>query len=177
MKKSNAMTKALFTEKQRFSLWWVIPIILIPLAISFWGIVQQIFLNKPFGDNPAPDWALIASFVGPLVLVVFFLSLTLHTRIDQDGITYRFFPVHRREKFIKWNDVAQVEVRKYKPILEYGGWGFRTGRNGKALNTSGNKGLQIVFNDGKKLLIGTQKPDELSRTLEKLDLRNFKINL
>jgi hypothetical protein len=168
------MNKELFTEKQRFSLWWVIPIILIPLAISLWGIIQQIFLKIPFGDKPAPDWALIASFLGPLVLIIFFLSLTLHTRIDHTGIFYRFFPVHRKEKFIKWEDVAEVEVRKYKPIAEYGGWGFRTGRNGRALNTSGNMGLQILFKNGKKLLIGTQKSDELKRTLEKLDLRNFK---
>lgn len=168
------MTKELFTEKQKFSLWWVIPIILIPLAISFWGIIQQIILNKPFGDNPAPDWALIASFLGPLVLIIFFLSLTLHTRIDHEGIIYRFFPVHRKARLIKWDDIAEVEVRKYKPILEYGGWGFRTGRNGRALNTSGNMGLQIVFNNGKRLLIGTQKPEELKRALEKLDLRNFK---
>jgi len=168
------MTKELFTEKQKFSLWWVIPIILIPVAISVWGIIQQIFLNQPLGDNPAPDWALIATFLGPLVLIIFFLSLTLHTRIDHDGITYRFFPVHRKEKEIKWDEVAEVTVRKYKPILEYGGWGFRTGRNGKALNTSGNMGMQIVFKNGKKLLIGTQKPEELTKILKKLDLRNFK---
>jgi hypothetical protein len=168
------MTKELFTEKQKFSLWWVIPIILIPVAISVWGIIQQIFLNQPLGDNPAPDWALIATFLGPLVLIIFFLSLTLHTRIDHDGITYRFFPVHRKEKEIKWDEVAEVTVRKYKPILEYGGWGFRTGRNGKALNTSGNMGMQIVFKNGKKLLIGTQKPEELTKILKKIDLRNFK---
>ena len=35
-----------------------------------------------------------------------------------------------------------------------GGWGWRYSiRNGRAFNISGNKGLQIIFKDGKKLLL------------------------
>ncbi|MBJ2175825.1 hypothetical protein JBL43_16340 [Aureibaculum sp. A20] len=67
-----------------------------------------------------------------------------------------------------WNDISKVYVRKYNAITEYGGWGFRgyifkTG--GKAFNVMGNKGIQIVLKNGKKMLIGTQKEVEAERIL------------
>jgi hypothetical protein len=42
---------------------------------------------------------------------------------------------------------------------------------GKAFNVSGNKGLQLEFNDGRKLLIGTSKPEELEAFLLQLNKR------
>jgi hypothetical protein len=63
--------------------------------------------------------------------------------------------------------VASIEVRKYSPIKEYGGWGFRYGfKNGKAYNISGNMGLQLILKNGDRILIGTQKPEELETYLK-----------
>lgn len=52
--------------------------------------------------------------------------------------------------------------------MDYGGWGFRFGLFGKgrALNVSGNKGIQLVLTDGTRLLIGTNKPDEARQALQ-----------
>ena len=67
-------------------------------------------------------------------------------------------------------ELTKSFVRQYSPLTEYGGWGLRLGLFGKgtAYNVSGNKGLQLEFTDKKKLLIGTNKPDELSETLNKI---------
>jgi len=165
------MSKILFKETQRFKQKWIIILISIPLLITLWGIIQQVILGEPFGNNPAPDWVLLLSLFVPLLIIAFIFGLTLHTRIDRNGIYYRFAPVHRHERWIKWSEVKDAYVRKYQPIKEYGGWGFRRGRSGKALNTSGNMGLQIKFKDGKRLLLGTQKPEEIVRLFEKLDLK------
>lgn len=50
---------------------------------------------------------------------------------------------------------------------EYGGWGLRLGGFGKgqAYNISGDKRLQLEFTTGQRLLIGTNKPEELSTVL------------
>ncbi|MBX2959059.1 MAG: hypothetical protein KF732_03800 [Flavobacteriales bacterium] len=65
-------------------------------------------------------------------------------------------------------------VRQYSPLTEYGGWGIRLGLFGKgtAYNVSGNKGLQLEFTNNKKLLIGTNKPNELTETLTKIGKLN-----
>jgi len=164
------MTKALFTEKQRFNQKWLLIIVILTLALALWSFVQQIILGIPFGNNPAPDETLIVLLLIPVILFGFIFLLALHTRIDQHGITYRFAPVHRKGRIIKWESVKKIYVRKYKPIAEYGGWGFRIGRCGKAFNTGGNMGLQLELNDGKKILIGTRNPGEMKRVLEKLDI-------
>ena len=53
--------------------------------------------------------------------------------------------------------------------MEYGGWGYRISpRNGKAFNIKGSWGLQLVLSNGDKLLLGTQKPEELKKAIEQL---------
>ena len=170
------MTNALFQEKQRFNQKWLMALMAGLVIFSFWGFIQQILLGKPFGDNPASNLGLILSSFLPLLIVAFIFVLHLRTKIDKNGIVYQFWPVHRKERLIRWGEISRAYVRKYSPLLEYGGWGFRTGRKGKALNTSGNMGLQIEFVNGKKLLIGTQKPDELGRVLQKLGIRGKEVS-
>lgn len=66
--------------------------------------------------------------------------------------------------------MKKVYVRKYLPLREYGGWGLRWGifGSGTAYNISGNMGIQLVLQNGKKILVGTQKAEECRRILEQL---------
>lgn len=64
---------------------------------------------------------------------------------------------------ILWSQLDDLYVKDYNPIADYGGWGYRNGSQGKAYNTKGSVGLQLIFKDGSRLLIGSQKKDELIR--------------
>lgn len=155
----------MFTESQSFRKWIFV---LVPLHVLFFvGIYQQVFMNKPFGDNPMPDAGLFIAEGGMILLTLFFYSLKLETKLDDKGISVRYLPIYRHYRIYQWSDIAKAYVREYSPIMEYGGWGFRTSLsgNGKAWNVSGSSGLQIELNDGKMFLIGTQKPEELSAIL------------
>ena len=58
------------------------------------------------------------------------------------------------------------EARTYRPILEYGGWGIRyTMGRGWAYNVSGNQGVQLELASGKRILIGSQRAEELARAI------------
>ena len=63
-----------------------------------------------------------------------------------------------------------MQVEQYKPIREYGGWGYRFSLKGRglALNTGGNKGLRIIMKDGFELLLSTQKENELRTVINDL---------
>jgi hypothetical protein len=89
--------------------------------------------------------------------------MRLTTRVSSDGIRVRFVPFHFKEQFYPWDSIESAQVRTYSPLREYGGWGIKYGFNGqgKVYNVSGNQGLQLIFKSGEKLLIGTQKPDEI----------------
>ena len=156
-----------FTEHQRFDQWWLRLLMFSTLFIT----VGAIILEFP---NVTPDEkTLFFSLGGFSVLLVggltaLFFILKLETKIDETGISYGFRPFQKKLKKASWNEIERCYVRNYKPLNEYGGWGYKRGfvKHGKAYNVKGNIGLQIVFKNQKKTLLGTQKPEEVKRVLK-----------
>ena len=105
-----------------------------------------------------------------LLIPIFILWGKLITLYDEKGVSYQFIPFHWKIKTINWKDVKRAYIRKYRPLSEYGGWGIRYGFMGKAYNISGNIGLQLELKNGKKILIGTRKPQEVENVLNRLEL-------
>ncbi|MCZ2223975.1 MAG: hypothetical protein LC122_10125 [Chitinophagales bacterium] len=161
----------LFKEIQKFRQWWLWIIILIVDGIFLLGFFIQVILGKQFGDKPMTNQGLIIA-VGLLLLInIIFANVNLETFIKNDGIYFRFFPFHLKFKHYAWNELSKIYIRQYEPLKEYGGWGIRFSLSGKgkAFNVYGNIGLQLEFNNKKKVLIGTNKPNELTKALEKLN--------
>jgi hypothetical protein len=132
-----------------------------------YGVFTQVINGHTFGDKPASNSQLLIGAALSLFISIFVLSFRLDTQIKNDGIYVRLFPLQLSFKFFPWNSLLKYYVRKYNAITEYGGWGWRLGLFGKgtAYNISGNEGLQLEFTNGKKLLIGTQKPEELQEVI------------
>ena len=143
-----------FNETQRFTQWWLWLIL-----IGVWSSMIYSIVTAP----PQTDSAVYVSFGIGILLPLLFWQMKLTTRITAQGIYVRFFPFHFKEKFFAWDTLSASYVRTYSPLLEYGGWGIKYGFNGqgKVYNVAGNQGLQLVFKSGEKLLIGTQKPEEI----------------
>lgn len=110
-----------------------------------------------------------------------YFKLKLEVWIDQDGIHYRFFPLIRKNRLISKAEIQRFEIRKYNPIIDYGGWGVRFGLGmklkfnfglgskwGKAYIVSGNTGLQLYLTNGKKVLFGTQRSQAILYTMEEM---------
>ncbi len=163
----------LFEEEQRFRQWWLWAVIatldLVVVFIYGYGLVKQLLLGQPWGKNPMPDWLLIvfsAVMFGLIGGVNWLLgAVRLTVTVDRTFLRIRFFPFRRRQ--IPLEAIARHEARTYRPIREYGGWGVRWGfgRRGLAYNVSGNRGVQLELIDGKRLLIGSQRADDLDRAL------------
>jgi hypothetical protein len=168
-----------FKEIQRFKTWWAWLAVGAFNVLFIYAIVQQIFLGIDFGPKPAPDYVLILVELIFLLLFIFLISIKLKTSITDTGIYYRFIPFQFKETVIEWHELKDAYIRAYDSFHEYGGWGIRTGstRTGKAINTSAssNQGLQLQFNDGKLLLIGTRRPDEIQMIIDAV-IASGKIN-
>lgn len=147
-----------FSETQRFNQWWL-KLLMISVLLVAGG---SIFLAYP---ETAADELHVFTLVstGALIVVLLVLWLVfsskLITKVDEQGIHYQFYPFHRSDKIIPWKDMQSCNVRTYRPISEYGGWGYKVGISKKsgAFNVRGTIGIQIHFKSGKKLLLGTQK--------------------
>ncbi len=158
----------LFTERQRFKQIWIWLILFGVNGLVIYGIIQQVIIGKQFGNNPGSDTELFLVFVLVMLVTLLFHSFRLDTEIKHDGVYVRFFPFYLSFQKYSWDRIAKSFVKKYNPLLDYGGWGIRFGfpGKGKAYNVSGNKGIQLVLTDGTKLLIGTNKPDEAKQVLQ-----------
>lgn len=162
--------KILFTETQRFKQWWIWFILLGINGILIFGFFTQIIGGQKFGSKPMGNTELVVITVLMILLTLLFSNLRLETKIRRDGIYVRFFPFHLKFRHYAWDKLTKSYVRHYSPVSEYGGWGLKPALFGKgtAFNVSGDKGLQLEFTDNKKLLIGTNKPEELTETLYKI---------
>ena len=152
----------IFKEEQRFTQTWLIIIIVISLIVPLAIILKEI-------DKLSTSEIIIS--IGTIILasgLIFLFKLT--TIIDEKGIHYKLFPFHLKFKTVVWNDIENAYIRTYDAISEYGGWGVRGGAlwykaKGKAINISGNIGIQLKLKDGKKLLIGTNKKEQAQDVL------------
>lgn len=158
----------IFLEEQRMTK----PLVLIGLSIVF--IVIGISIVNDWESISQTDGSgKIGIFISLTILLLvglLFLNLKLKTRIDEKGIYFQFYPIHFSYRTIAWNEISTCYVRQYNAILEYGGWGFRISfrqKIGRAYNVQGNIGLQIDLKNGKKILIGTQKKEDMQRVIDK----------
>ena len=154
-----------FTETQRFRQFWIWIPILVIAVLCWYGFIHQVILGKPMGSRPAPNSFLtIAWIVFGIGFPLIFRAICLKTEVRDDHVLLNFTGY---KKLVPFSEIESAELREYKPIREYGGWGIRYGfKNGWAYNVSGNRGVQLVLKDGKKILIGSQKPEELFSAIE-----------
>ncbi len=172
------MSKFYFKEEQRFNrpVGWAIFIVLfstamIPFVI---GINQQLIQGEPWGDNPMSDTGLIVSavlvFLLMIGLVFLFVKIRLIVEVQKDGIRYSYHPLINKKRNLLKNRIDSFELRKYRPVMEYGGWGVKIGSKkwGKAYNVYGNIGMQFYLKDGTKILFGTQRGEAFRRAVQKM---------
>jgi hypothetical protein len=142
-----------FREVQYCS-WWVYVILLGVLLALVWTY-------QSFGS------------VLPLILMVLLvliavLALRLETVVRQDELTAHFgwLPVVRKR--IPLTDVLQVEAASYRPLRQFGGWGWRFGRGGVyAFTAQGSSEVCLVLRSGTRYLIGSSRSNELAGVLQR----------
>jgi len=160
-------TRPVHCEVQQFRQVWIWALVAMCAGLMWYASATQLLLHRPFGDRPMPDALLVVFWlVFGIGLPALFLSGKLVTEVRSDGIYVRFVPFHRSFHRIAFSELKRYEVRTYRPIIEYGGWGIRYSCSGKAYNVSGRHGLQLELLNGKRLLIGSQQPEELLRAIQ-----------
>jgi len=144
-----------YIEHQKFSKWisftlGILTVLMIYLTIKSHNTV--VFLK-----------ILLFGLVPIVLLLLLFLTASLKTCLDKEGIKIKFPPFRFRYLKISWNEIEHCQVRKYRPMLEYVGWGLRYGVRSKAYSVGGNTGIEILLRNGKRIIIGTQRAEEAKK--------------
>lgn len=150
---------ALFQETQRFL---KNPWALFALAAAALGCGAGLFTADALGNllHPAGLLGLVVGGGVSLLLIVG----GLHTFVRPDGLYVRLVPLTRQHRF-EWAEIVSATACDYRPIRDYGGWGVRWSREGKAYNVYGSRGVKIELVDGRQILIGSQHADALAMAI------------
>jgi hypothetical protein len=156
--------KVLFKERQKVkNVYWMI------LHTSFILLFTYTVVTNKYAPSMIAVlqelWSIMFTYIGISLLLYL---LEIETVIRTHSITFRFTPFINRRKTFPLHELEQVAVRTYKPLREFGGWGFRIGLKGYAYTLSGNKGIQIKLSNGKQFLIGTLMADDAAKAVEQL---------
>jgi hypothetical protein len=145
---------ALFREEQYFD-WRVYALIASVEFLTAAGVLHQ--------NNWSRDLLLGlligASFLWCLALFV--LRMTTEVTPTDARVWFGWVPLYRRD--VPLGEIRRVEPVTFRPLTDYGFWGVRTGRDGeRALIARGSRGVRIELADGSLLVIGSQRPEELT---------------
>lgn len=158
------MADYIFKESQRFNQ----VLIWIPVASVTFILLGLSFLlpDKTVGF---PDLLIVFLILG--AAIVFLLSFRLEIRIDGKSLQYKYSPIINNWRKYVFEDIDQIELKKYNSFLEFGGWGIRYNFDHWLYNTGGKYGL-LITTKNKKFMLGTHKPEEAQMAIEQF--RKFK---
>ncbi|MGB3144528.1 MAG: hypothetical protein WBB24_10495 [Maribacter sp.] len=161
-------SEILFKETQKFTQWWLWVLLLLPVFIFMFQLIEPIFLSDANNSGnlslsiilPSGIWY---GIMGYLLVLLFFLFSKLETKITADQIQLKHLIFVK--KSFRWKDIEAAELIRYGFV----GYGIRLSiKYGTVYNVKDNKGLRITLKNGKKYLVGTQKPEELEVVVKKL---------
>lgn len=141
------------------------PIYVEKQAFALFGYLVLIAVAAMFFLIPAPP-----TLISIPVLVILCVTNLLweETVVTGRGVRVRFgflIPFYVRD--IPLPEIDTVESVTYSPLMEYGGWGIRGFGDNVALNARGNRGVRLRLTGNRRLLIGSQRPDELADAIRR----------
>ena len=103
----------------------------------------------------------------PLVVLAIgalFAFARLVVDVDREAITIAFHLLWPKRR-IALASVRRAEATKYRPLIDYGGYGVRLGFKGWAFNVSGDEGVLVETTEGARVMIGSRRPKELEAAI------------
>ncbi len=154
-----------YREDQNFA-WWVYALLALMATTSALAYLAIGPDAKAGGGRLGGLFVfLLVGFVLPSVLVLGVLRMTTEVTPISCCVWFGWIPTYRQSLPI--SSIAAIEVVTYRPLADCGGWGIRRGRDGeRVLNARGSRGVRLTMSDGSRLLIGSQRPEELARALD-----------
>jgi len=151
----------LFHEVQALRQWHGRIVLALPPAALLFIAIRQIVFHNPWSHPPMTNGSVI--FLTVLLLAVYFRLITVRLVTDlgsaELSIGLRGLWRSRRVPLMAIHSATAVQ---YDPATEFGGYGIRSSARGMAYIASGNRGVEVELIEGRKLLVGSQRADELA---------------
>lgn len=145
-------------------------------TIVFWDVQNPRYVAWLSIGVPLILWAsagfLVRESVWPAMLNVVIGLLLLffyggqRTRVSRDGITIRYGLTGIRIFRCRFDEIADIRIRSFAPLAEFGGYGIRARRGITAYFLAGGEGVQLNLRNRRSALIGSSNPMRLASAIE-----------
>ena len=109
---------------------------------------------------------------GPIALGLLALGLALRwivggmtVRVDDAGLFIHLGTAPLLHRRVSFDEIQEVEVVRYHPIREFGGWGIRGLGKKKAWTTRGDQAVRLHLTDDRLLYVGSDVPYRLAERI------------
>nr|WP_255220746.1 DUF6141 family protein [Terribacillus saccharophilus] len=153
-------------QKPRQPILWVI--VLSVAALMWYGLIRQVVLGFPVGNNPASDAVLILFWIifGIAFPLIMLKWTKLIVEVREDGLYIRFTPFHLHYKKFLYKDIKHYKTINYSPLKRFGGWGFRVNFKGETgYIMSGKQGIELTLKY-ETVVISTIKPEKFIKGMD-----------
>jgi hypothetical protein len=156
-----------FREEQRMHplIVWI-PFIVSPI-ITTAVLYYVFFLRAPTNEALSVGvriGLIVFTCLWEIVVTGWLLLRRLITEVRYDSLSIQFQPFTKR--MVAYGEITTVEPRTCNVLAEFGGYGARSGKNGKAYILLGNQGVQLELRNGERVFVGSRKAGELAQAIK-----------
>lgn len=159
------MAKKLFKEKQRFRDFPFL-ILLGALLVLFGYQFVHLLVAGGIPSVFMKGMLCLGTMVLLLGLIWYYWNIKLTVSVSRSGISYKMLPWQKRKRHIPWEEVKSCEIVQTPKAEQWHG-GNITFNHEKRFSVSGRNGIHITTNSGDELFIGSKRPEELKKAVEK----------
>jgi hypothetical protein len=160
-----AQNGAFFHEVQRLPLRRMALMLAIPPSGMSLLLLWQVVLGHPWGQHPMTNTSVIGWTTFLWLVYVRLLTVRLVTEVRDRELVVTMRGLWRAHR-VPLANIASAEAVDFDPIRDYGGYGIRSNREGKAYIANGNGGVRVKLSDGSNLVVGSQRANALASVLK-----------
>lgn len=161
---SNTSDGLTYSERvsMRKMLWIFFPVFVAIECIPLATAAEKDF--QSFWEQNRWDISIAAGIL--LMVSLLLWSIQLKWSINSKEFSFTYFPFVIKKRVFPISEIQSVEVMKINSLQEFGGWGLRWGKLGKAYTAWGNHILHVEFKDGKAINVSVLRPAQAREFLQ-----------
>ena len=134
--------EGLFYEEQTLRQRRIRILLAVPPFILLVLVIWQAVLGHPWGKHPMSNASLVGWTIFLWLVYLRLVRIRLVTEVRPSELQVSMRGLWRKRR-IPVNDIKSLEVVKFDPVRDYGGYGIRITRHGTAYIASGNEGVRL----------------------------------
>jgi hypothetical protein len=154
-------SRPVFREVQRFPLRRIALALASPPCFLLGLLIWQVVLGHTWGKHPMSNGDVIGWTIFLWLIYFRLITVRLVTEVRQRELMIALRGLWRLRR-VPLGRIQAVETITHDVMRDYGGYGIRTTREGKAYVAGGGRGVRVTLDDGEKLVVGSERPDELA---------------